>query len=419
MSAPTTVKRLRAPYEFATAGNYPAGALPWSGNPSVVAPADSVLAAGNIPDTPVDAPTVNYLEQIRADAATVQSHAALSRWSQATGASGNDTIQFLLSLYPPGSVGLQVRRQAALAIIGNKFATSHAYVGLSADGQNFRGGLQLDLGFADFSAIAADDFGVMFGGLTGVATCKSVQFDSTPTVATFTPGNSNQVEAAHYSAGHYLIAAAGAMYSSTALGGTWASNSIGSVGDTVQSIVNNSCVRAGTVATVLILAKTVASNGHRQVLRSTDDGVTWALGRDFGAVAINACWSPAWGLFVVINTTNSELWTSPDGAAWTKQKTAATLATVAGGEAQIAACGFCIAAIVNHTAVSGRFLHGVAYTFDLGATWQEAYFGDLFTGSDLAIIKLISANGRLYALDAKTVYSSGALESPPALYTGV
>lgn len=411
-------KYLRRPFEYATNGSYAAGGNPWSGQPRIYKPTDVELAAGSTPNTPVPPEVANYLEQVKGDMLAVQNAEAVSRWSHTdVGGTTNVIGKFLLAFYPQLAGAPQVDTQQFIGAMGVKTSNSHAWLAVSVDGRDFTDPLNaaaqgFDLGFVGYSAISTDPFGVAFGGLLGVATCKSV----TPggTVTTFTPGNTTQVDAAHFGAGHYIIAATSIYYAS-ALAGPWTTVAFGSAGDTVQEIADNGDLAAGVVPTVLVATQTKSFNGHHVAFYSTDDGASWTSGHDFGAAILSLTWSPAWGLFVIIDTTNAGFWTSPDGAAWTKQKTIGR-SGFAGGTQKLAACGQCVAHVINRTTVDGVQAQGIAYTLDLGANWQEVYFGKILTAQPIR--RLITANGRFVACDDYNLYVSGLLESPPALYQG-
>jgi hypothetical protein len=302
--------------------------------------------------------------------------------------------------------------------VGNKTSNSHALLGRSIDGQSFSGGAAYDLGFANFSSVATDPSGTLFGGLVGAATCKSVNFDSTPTTATFTPGNALPVTASIFGATHYIVSAGGNVHSATSLGGSWFIAGLGiSGGNTVGDFATNGDPANGVAPTVIVLLAAATSTGNRIAMYSTDDGVTWTTGHNFGNVSVNISYSIYWGAFIAYVLNTQQLWTSPNGASWTLQRTVPTLVDVTEAHAQIACVGSAIALVVNHTATANVYLRGVAYTFDLGLTWCESYFGDLIFGSE-PILEITAANGRLYAIDEFCCYTSGALESPPDLYAG-
>jgi hypothetical protein len=262
--------------------------------------------------------------------------------------------------------------------------------------------------FGPFRAIACDDIGNLFGAIAS----SGFKFSSDlgVTWSNFTPGLSGNADVAYYTGAKYVVAGIGATATSTALGGGWVVSAgvWGGLTDTGLQLVGNRV--SGSTATILVILASNSGTGHVRAVYSTDAGATWALGIDFGAVAANITFSEARGLFVAV-TSAGELWSSPDGATWTLQKTATGFA-IGGTKNTLAACGFAIVSVSNRTTGSAvRNSIGVAYTLDLGATWYETYFGDM-TNSFGPLVFITSANGRLYAIDGARAYVSGLLEVP-------
>ncbi|HEX3871323.1 MAG TPA: hypothetical protein VHV77_12850 [Pirellulales bacterium] len=359
---------------------------------------------------------LSWLLGVIGDWLAIYAYAAMRAWSHCSvgGASPVGNQKFLNSFGSISSIGTATAKQRLIAAIGIKTSNSDALVSFSSDGLDFSNS-GVDLGFANFNAVGADNGGALFGGLVAVATCKFYALN-TGTSGTFTPGNSSVVEAAHYSVSHYLIGAGATVYSAITLGGTWTSTGIGSVGDSIRTFVHNGDAPPSGLPRV-ILGEVLVANSHYVVRYSSDDGVTWTLGKDFGVVALSLCYSEASDQFLALDTTNKQLWSSADGTTWTLLRTVASLDTGGiSGHHTMAACGPAIAHLVKHTSVANQQLNGIAYTLDLGLTWREVYFGNVNTGQPMRA--LINANGRFVALDDFNTYVSGFLEANDGLYSG-
>lgn len=408
---------LRRPYSFASNGNYPAGASPWSGQPSVVQPVDAILAAGFVPDTPVDAPTVNYLESVKADAITIQGYAAMSTWRRLP-FDVNTTRNRFVRPFEYLGVGTASARQRPLALVGHVVSNSHASARFGVDAS---GALEIDMSgiAAGFNCLAVDRSGNFFGGAS--IGPRSFTVAPTPVTATITgTGGSGATTAVHFASTHYLLAQDSTVSYATALTGPWtAVTIIPATSTTILQLLDNSYRENAVAPTKVICSLIDNSNSHSKIMVSSDDGITWSLGHDFGVVTLVATWSPAWGVFVAWVNDTTSLWTSVDGTSWTNLGSSSGVTDIlvnsAGYSGQIAACGRCIAMIVNHTPATGLTLRGIAYTFDLGLTWQETYFG-WYDVASLPILDLVAGNGRFYAVEEQGLYASGILESPNDLY---
>lgn len=405
--------RLRRPFGYATSGNYPGsiGTTSWSGLARRYSPTDAELADGDTPDTPIAVQKINYLIALQGDALTVQDHAALTNWGHFTSPPAIAT-RFLIPIPATnGAGGVLANRPSTFVLSGIAGGTSQENV-ISQDLKSFEASAVLS-GFGPFATLASNDAGLLFGGLSSTV-CK-YSADQGATFTNFTPGIGVQPTAVYYTGSTHIIAGTGAVAFGDPVANTWTASTFGFAVESAVQIIGNR--NNGSVATILVMLTLNGVTGDRATKYSTDNGATWIAAHTFVGVQANLTYSTAWGLFVVL-TTSGELWTSPDGATWTKQKTAASLSLVP-GYAKSAALGDAICCIVNRTTGTGVNNNiGIAYTFDLGATWYESYFGDITNASSLRV--LIAANGRLYASDDTRVYISGALESPPtANYLGV
>lgn len=398
---------------WATDTLFPAGVLPWSGQPTKLQPPAGIQASGIAPNQQLSAERFNWLLNGLETSVEVLTHASLNRWSTCNVQGYTNPIgKFLVPFTPDGTMGSIPNRQQCITVTGTKISNTHALFGLSSNGTDFRG-FGLDLSFAPYVSLAADPFGVLFGGLAGVTTCKSN--NPVTGTATFTPGNTQPAQAAWYSNAHYLIGAQAQLCTASTLGGAWASTSYGAAGDQIRQFVDNGFPASGN--TVVIFAMLVNFNGNQVVYYSTNDGLTFTAGKNFGTVGLSLCYSPAYDRFFAMDTTNKQLWSSVDGNNWTLVKTLnASFAPAFGGKDAMACCGYAIAHLISRSVPSPP-LFGIAYSFDLGATWTEVYFGDINSGSQ-PLNALIAANGRFFACDDFNVYASGPLEMPDALYTG-
>lgn len=381
-----------------------------------LSPGAGTLAQGFYQDRRLPARALAWLVGMICDWLGVFADSAMRAWTHCSvgGSSPVGNQKFLQSFGPVSSIGTATARQRLIASIGIKTSNSDALLSFSADGLDFSNSA-IDTGYANFNAVGSDNAGVIFGGLVSVATCKFYSVN-TGSSGTFTPGNSGVVEAAHFAVSHYLIGANATVYYGTSLAG-FTGVGIGSIGDSIRTFVHNGASPASGLPRV-ILGDVLVANSHYVVKYSTDDGVTWTTGHDFGVVALSLCYSAAQDLFLAFDTTNKQLWSSTDGQSWTLLRTVASLDTGGiSGHHTMAACGPVIAHLVKHTSVANQQLNGIAYTLDMGLTWREEYFGNVNTGQPMRA--LISANGRFVALDDFNTYVSGFVETGDALYSGV
>lgn len=348
---------------------------------------------------------------------------ALTSWSALVFgalAGGNSFGSFLTALPPEGTTGSFPLRQSGVAAVGiASGGTGHSLVGTSIDGSNFPA--LSDTGLGPFGCLGfnvSPPAHVLYAGLASGPSCYYSNDDGvtwgafTVTAMTTaaksiltTPGGKTLVSCtgSGSAVGGIFRAAAGVT-------GSWTNPQGSNAGDVYDQLV--------TSGSVIACRKAQASSGHNFVLYSTDDGVTWVSGHDFGITSVSLTWSSARGVFVVMTATG-EVWTSPTCVTWTKAFTSTDVAGgIVPGPNQLATCGFAIAHIVNRPVNSAAHqLAGVAYSLDLGANWNEAYFGD-YTGIN-PMKSLLGVNGRLYASDHSFLYRSGVVDIPGVLYTGV
>ncbi len=168
---------------------------------------------------------------------------------------------------------------------------------------------------------------------------------------------------------------------------------------------------------------TISAVERLYIFHSADNGATWSVALTSGAgiTGLNVAWNASVGKFVALDS-DGNLYTSATGAAWALVA-AATPITAAGDAGAstrygtLAVAGRCIAKLINPVLYTTYKAPGVAYTFDLGASWRYQFFGygfDWTTEYDVTedpepLLTLIAANDRFFATDGYRVYRSGLL----------
>ncbi len=224
-------------------------------------------------------------------------------------------------------------------------------------------------------------------------------------------GSTTDINWVGFTTAHYLAfeASSHKLYIATALGGTWTNTTLTSL-TAMSDLITDGAGNWVLVGNVSAAAVTYYS---------TDDGATWTFGASLSNGSCSGCYSAVDGKFYVL-TALGLLYSSPTGVTWTLVKTMAFLTGANGvllGQNGMVACGAVLACRVGRLVNSlGKYPNGIAYTLDRGANWNEVYFG---APTNKPLTNLISANGRIYAIDGAALYQSGVLESPPAVFTGV
>jgi hypothetical protein len=347
-------------------------------------------------------------------------HADVSRWGRTDLNVGTSSMTLLSAVQQVNGIGTAANRQKQILVAGSSPLTAPPEGALLNDGTVAPASLDAFAGLAGASlnsAPASDDLGTIFVGFDDGFVVKSTDGLAICTPVTVT-GMTTGADWVGFTDNTYLVfeRSTNKLYSAPSLiSGPWTA--------TVTSFdIIRALVTDGAGLWVLVGHQV---GGAIHVLRSTDDGATWDFSNPSGSGApptgLGAAWSQANGCFVMIDS-NGRVWTSVDADTWTIVRTvallaAATMATPWGQNA-VAACGPVIACLANRGVNAlGKYDNGIAYTLDLGATWNEVYFGSADVNAPLT--NLISANGRLYAIDGEALYQSGVLESPPAVFTGV
>jgi len=168
------------------------------------------------------------------------------------------------------------------------------------------------------------------------------------------------------------------------------------------------------VNTVVMIGRNSIANCA--AVYSTDQGVTWALGHNFGDLNGNVVWSAARGMFVAWLSDGS-IWTSANGSAWFQQTNSGFIKPSNGallGRQTFAACGNVIAKLFQLDV--GTTPVGVAWSYDLGLTWFVRPVSNIGPfggggGTEYPGYQLKSIMGRLWMTDGTFVYRSGRLEA--------
>lgn len=339
---------------------------------------------------------------------TRQEHNAM-RFARTALSVGTSSLTRLSAVQQLAAIGTPANRQQMILASGSTTGTFPSFE-LMNDGTapssivNYGGGGTLTC------APACDSSGVLFwGDSAGLVKSSSNGGASSSNVTV--AGLTGNVTWAGFTSSHYLLfeASTQKLYRATSLGGTWTSVTLGCT--SVWDIATNG---AGTW--VLFGAAFAGS----EPLYSTDDGVTWTPTIAFGGTGSvpGGGWSTDLQTFFALEGHSGLLYTSPDGITWTLSRTVAGLVGVSFAQHSVAVCGNALACVVNRAVTAiNKYPFGIAYTLDAGATWYETYFGDPFGTNPIA--SLLSANGRLYAIDGANLYQSGLIAAPPSLFTGV
>lgn len=148
------------------------------------------------------------------------------------------------------------------------------------------------------------------------------------------------------------------------------------------------------------------------LFKSTDYGATWTNVQNFsGTVVGDVVYNKAQGVFVcVTNDTLGSVSTSTDGTGWSLRFASATPANgFKFGRGTLASAGHAIVKLWSKSLGGAFNEEGVAYSLDLGASWNFAPFGSPTSN----VIQSISGfNGRIYAAGLNNVWVSGPMTAP-------
>ncbi len=232
--------------------------------------------------------------------------------------------------------------------------------------------------------------------------------DQGSTWAQTSSGSANNLRA-FYAAGHwYMAKSSGSVGVGTSIS-TFTTGSVALPG--AASALAGPVSFATDGATVVVCGKGAAS-ADSTVWVSTDNGVTWTTSISLYRDA-NVAYSKYFGKFVIVDTGGS-IFTSVSGAptTWVTTGTNASPANDFdfGSQDALACAGPAIVhSVTTPTAWisgSGDPGSGIAYSLDLGATWNYSIFG-------LAEkIRVVEINRRIYAYDTRHIWASGPLAPP-------
>jgi hypothetical protein len=188
-------------------------------------------------------------------------------------------------------------------------------------------------------------------------------------------------------------------------GATWDPVDIGGA----RSIIAWATNGEGTIAAY---SQNSGFGGLDEILYSTDNGDTWAVGIAAGAALQNAsmAYSPEWNQFLCVNQ-EGKIWNSQDGAEWIERTGLLFLPTTINSLAAVGPVFAMITAPAFTPSPDTRHAPGVLYTIDVGSTWYFAPLGQIDPSSDgLRVIRAVG--GRFIVGSPGYVALSGPLWEP-------
>lgn len=402
------------PAPWATNPTYPTGSFPWSGQPVRVQPSGGVAAAGFVPAQQAPAELLNYQFGAAGDAlalgAQTQVHAALQNWRQASILGGPTPVNYteLVGVLPVRSYDTNGDRQRMPVALGaNSSDSNRTYKSSSCDGSMWStyGEITITGGghLTNVNVSAAGEPGVIVVGQV-----------STPVFAYSTDHGTNwtSTNLNSFGAGTVLglhFAPGVPRYFAGHSSGVFASATIGALSSATVTTVptpSSSAVTATEFAddgsTNIVLAASCAAASNAALYLSTNGGTSWAKIQDLPATTgtANVKYSKARGLFIAWD--KNSVWTSQTGAVWTQTAgSVAATSDMLSGAGTFAVAGYAIAKLWRNTTVSSLLWNwGIAYSLDLGATWNTWGIGNPANLSGPTLLR--SFNNRLYLLDAHT-----------------
>lgn len=161
--------------------------------------------------------------------------------------------------------------------------------------------------------------------------------------------------------------------------------------------------------TNFVLCAQAIGDTFAKLYHSGDGGTTWAAVRTMAGLG-NVLFSQFHGLFIAWDTTGV-IYTSPTGVTWSTHSTTATTANgFENARGSFAAAGGAIAKLATRTLASSYGQSYVAFSFDLGLSWN---FYSLPSAGD-GLGSLIGSNGRLYVMSSNYVWHCDILEDQEA-----
>jgi hypothetical protein len=410
------MRYIRSPYDFATGGNYAAGAFDWSAKPRIVVPSTAVLTAGFTPDTPVPPETLNYLENAKADALALQCHSALQTWRisalMTTAGGGNaGSLGSILGMrvgYAGFAAGDTMKRPVQISY--------HPSTGFTAQSQSCDGSLWDPKTDTATSYTPATSLRACPGALNelflfGRNTTFLYSVDAGNTWTTRATTGDTICDM------HYMrFGGVDKYFKYTTGGGIWVYSGA------MSSAPTASTVPGGTVGSdgpngafadngAVLVVCTQQNHTYSIVSRSTDGGATFTNVLTFAGTNIaDLTYNEFWGLFVIM-TPDGNVYTSADGAAWVTLVAGSTAALgFSYGPGKLSSAGPAIVKVWSAVLSGSKILEGVAYSFNLGQDWNICPFGAPTSTAQIQSIR--GFNNRIYATGLDYVWTSGQLGSP-------
>lgn len=412
------MKHFQPKTTWATDATYAAGAFPWSGGPNKIIPSLGIQATGAVPNAQVSAQEFNYLENARQDSLTVLGHAALRTWKTVSLPNPGSVYAYvaLVGLTPSNTIGAERARIPAI-YAKNTSSASRIYYAATYDGLTFDPATPVltNTSFQSERYFDSGAPGVVFTS-SFYSTNNGLAWASLS--GAWSPGPVFPI-GVHYAnlatlgVQRYFVCYYGAsVLPYCATPGGVPTN--GTFPEGLASGTDAEFANDGLGIVVLLARK--SGNAYYSLYRTTDGGATWAKTLDLnGSTYANLTFVQSQGVFAVW-TDLGTIRVSADGSSWAT--TAGTSATVANGftgiTQSLVACGPALVKSVSDSASgfggSSRY-DGVAYSFDLGATWNLTYFGYL----SQALVQIRSFNGRIYVIGGnQLLHVSGYLSAPVA-----
>ena len=408
--------------KFATDANFVTSSDPWSGLPLRVSLPSGVVQQGIAPRQQIPAQYFNGLMGPVCDSlgnlARVQAHSALKSWRNAAppNASGGVNYTELIGLQTASSFDINGDRELIPVLIGpNSSDTNKAYFLRGTPSLTFESNAtRAGTGLGGVTFAFAGEPGAILISNGPVEIVSTDHGGSWATTSTFSGASSSA--GGHYAflsgASHYLVAKYGAFNQvercATLTGSSSNANLPGGVAINAGTIAE---FADDKIANIVLLAH-VASNTFASIFWSSDSGATWTKVKDLSGANANISFSDFSGEFVAWDDSGG-IYTSLTGQTWTQVSGSAdSTRGFVGGRDTFACVGPAIVKVWTYTLPggSGFTKNGIAYSFDMGSTWNFSAFGATDAGTTL--LRLKSFNGRLFAMTGLVLYMSGCLSAP-------
>ncbi|HEY4107233.1 MAG TPA: hypothetical protein VGM44_25210 [Polyangiaceae bacterium] len=407
------------PPTYATDANFPAGSEDWSATPTRIAPLTAELASGVIPDQQYPAQYHNWLIgsafDVVGNLARIAAHSALQNWKRFDVPNASDAIGWseIVGLQPIRTYDESGDRQRLPIVLGaNSSDSNRTYMLRSNDGSAWDSPSEVEPSATHFPnplySCAGAPGVIVFGQASSPELAYSL--DHGDTFANVTLGSvGGSALGVHFAPGiGVYFGAHGSGIFHTA---TLTSFGAAVLPSGVSTLVGPAEFADDGGSNVVVCVQDNAL-AHRSIYRSTDSGVTWTKVLDLASVTAmgNVKYSPALGLFIAWDTT--AIWKSSDGGATWIQTSSPVFADMATGQDTMAIVGPAIVKLWSHTLVSSTYVQaGIAYSFDLGSSWNTWAFSHIVTRFPH---KIRAFNGRLHAIDSSSIWISGQLSLPGA-----